>query len=102
MTTRSAGRAISRYETKPSSEHAAMRGSHPERRVFIVERRDEPTDNSTCRHLDAAGRGAGGACNLRQGLHRPLHRIRRDQAEGEGAQDRRALCGRSGPRTGHG
>ena len=57
--------------------------------MFIIERRDEPADNSTRRHLNAAGRGAGGACNLRQGLHRPLHRIRRDQAEGEGAKDQK-------------
>jgi hypothetical protein len=37
----------------------------------------------------AAGRGDSGVGNLRQGLHGPLHRVGRDQPEGQGAEDQK-------------
>jgi len=57
--------------------------------VSIIECRHEPAGNGTYRHLDAASRGANGAGNLRQGLHGPLHRVGRDQPEGQGAEDQK-------------
>ena len=66
--------------------HGHERG-HRERRVLVIKYRDEPAGRGTRRHLDTAGRGAGGAGNLRQGLHRALHRIWRDQPNGEVGKD---------------
>ena len=85
MTTRSAGRAISRYETKPKSEHAAMRAVIESAECSSLSVATSPLTTAPVAiwMQPVAAPAAPAICG------KGLHRIRRDQAEGEGAKDQK-------------